>query len=101
MMQPTDLNAAFRAQAGVVTVGLLTVVSVGVVACIALVITLFYLVVQFVLLMLRAISEVFTEIVFTWSTSDPFLRILILAALVYGGYRLYRWRRAKKAGKEE
>lgn len=98
-MQPTDLNAAFRAQTGVVTVGLLTVVSVGVVACIAIVITLFYLVVEFALLMLRATGEAFAEITFTWSTSDPFLRMLILAALVYGGYRLYHHWRTKKGGR--
>jgi hypothetical protein len=98
MMQPTGLDA-IRAQAGVMTIGLMTVVSVGVVACIAIVITLCYLLVQFVLLMLRAIGEVFTEITFTWSTSDPFLRLLILAALVYGGYRLYQWRQAKRGGK--
>jgi len=97
MMQSTDFNAAFRAQAGVVTVGLMTVVSVGVAACIAIVITLFYLVVQFVLLMLHAIGDVFTEITFTWSTSDPFLRLLILAALGYLGYRLYQWRMKKGA----
>jgi hypothetical protein len=94
MIQPTSADM-LRVHAGVMTIGLLTVVSVGVVACIAIIITLFYLVVQFVLLMLQAIKEVFTEITFTWSTSDPFLRLLILAALVYGGYRLYQWRMKK------
>ncbi len=97
LYQPT-FEQVRRAQASIVTVGLLTVVSVGMVACIGLVFTLFYLVVNFVLLVLQAVVEVVSTISTTWGHADPLLKVLILVAMVYGGYRLYQARAAKKRG---
>jgi len=79
------------------TTGLFTFVSVGVAACLALVLALFYCVVSFVLIVLRAIVEVFATIAATWISADPFLKVLILAAILYGGYRLYRHYRSTRA----
>ncbi len=94
MIIPQDLTGA-RVQALTMTIGLFTFVSVGVAACIALVIGLFYLVVGLVMVVLQAITEVFATIATTWASADPFLRVVLLAAIAYGGYRLYRERIAK------
>jgi hypothetical protein len=99
LSQPTYQDAQ-RAQAAVVTIGLFTVVSVGIVGCIALVLTLFYLLVSFVLLVLRAIVEAFSGIASVWVNADSVLKLMILVAVVYGGYCLYRYRIAKGASRE-
>jgi hypothetical protein len=95
MMVQTPPLTSQRVQALVMTTGLFTFVSVGMVACIALIITVFYLLAEFILLMLQAIIEVFSTIAHTWVTADPFLRLLILAAVVYGAYRLYQFKKGK------
>jgi len=79
-----------RVQALAITVGLFTFVSVGVAACLALVVGVFYFVVSFVLLVLQAVVEVFGSVGATWVNADPLLKVLILAAIAYGGYRLSR-----------
>jgi hypothetical protein len=93
LSQPTYQDAQ-RAQAAVVTIGLFTV------GCIALVLTLFYLLVSFVLLVLRAIVEAFSGIASVWVNADSLLKLIILVAVVYGGYCLYRYRIAKGARSE-
>ncbi len=97
MITSQDLAGA-RVQALSVTVGLLTFVFVGVAACVALIVGAFYLVVSFVLLVLQALTEVFSGLAATWAGADPLLKVVILAALIYGGYRLYRSWRAKRGG---
>jgi len=82
-----------RVQAGVMAVGLLTFVCVGVAACLALVAAAFFLVVQFVLVVLQAIVEMSSCIGATWVNADPFIKLLILAGLVYGAYRFYQFRK--------
>ena len=87
-----DVSGA-RAQAMVVMIGLCTFVSVGVAACLALVVGLFYLTVSFVLLVLHALTEMFSSLASVWTSADPLLKVLILAALGYGAYRFYRFRK--------
>lgn len=86
-----------RGQATIVSIGLLTFVCVGVAACLALVAAAFYLAVWFVLVVLQGVVSACGMIGYTWAGSDPFIRLLILAALVYGGYWLYQ--RRKRGGK--
>jgi ABC-type Co2+ transport system permease subunit len=96
MIIPEEMTGA-RVQALTMTVGLLTFVSVGLAACLALVMAVFYLVVSFVLIVLQAIAEVFSEMALTWAGANPLLKLIILAAVFYGGYRLYR--KQKRGGK--
>jgi hypothetical protein len=81
-----------RVQAGVMAVGLLTFVCVGVAACFALVAAAFFLVVQFVLVVLQGVVETLSCIGATWVNADPFIKLLVLAGLVYGVYR-YQFRK--------
>jgi ABC-type Co2+ transport system permease subunit len=97
MITSTDLAGA-RVQALSATVGLVTFVFVGVAACLALVVGACYLAVSFVLLILQALVEVFGSLAATWAGADPLLKVIILAAVAYGGYRLYRSWRAKRGG---
>jgi hypothetical protein len=98
MIMPQDLTGA-RAQATIVTVGLFTFVSVGLAACLALVMAVFYLVVSLALVILQAIGETFSTIALTWAAANPLLKILILGAVLYGSYRLYQSRQVKRGGK--
>lgn len=95
--QAEEMTGA-RVQAMMVTTGLFTFVSIGIVACIGLVVALFYLLASFILLMLQAIAEVFSSMALTWNTADPFCKILIVGAVVYGSYRLYQSRSRKQGG---
>lgn len=97
MIAPQDAFTSARTQAGVVMVGLMTVVCVGVAGCIALVMALFYIVVSFVLIVLQAISEVYYSFASLWVHADPLLKVLLLGVVAYGLYRFYR-SRAKKRG---
>jgi hypothetical protein len=81
-----------RGQATMVSLGLMTFVCVGVAACLALVVVVFFLVVQFILIILQATVEAFESIATIWVTADPFTKVIILAALGYGVYRVYQWR---------
>jgi hypothetical protein len=81
-----------KTQAMIVAVGLLTFVSVGMAACFALIAAALYLAVQFVLIVLQSVVEAFALMHTTWVTADPFLRLVILAALGYGVYRFYQSR---------
>ena len=82
-----------RVQAGVMAVGLLTFVCVGVAACFALVAVVFFLVVQFSLIVLQAIVEIFSCIGAIWVNADPFIKLLILVVLAYGVSRFYQLRK--------
>jgi hypothetical protein len=95
MIMPQEMTGA-RVQALTVTVGLFTFVSVGLAACLALVVAAFYLVASFVLIVLQALVQVFSSMAVTWAAAGPFGQLLILAAVVYGACRLYR---AKKEGR--
>lgn len=95
MIIPQDIAGA-RTQALSVAVGLFTFVSVGVAACLALVVGLFYLVVSFVLLLFQAIAETFSSLAVAWAGADPVFKVLILVAVAYGVYRLYRYKRGGK-----
>jgi hypothetical protein len=95
MFQPLNPDVQ-RVQSGVVMVGLFTFVCVGVAACFALVAAAFFLVVQFFLIVLQAVVETFSCIGATWVNADPFVKLLILVALVYGGYRFYQFRKGRK-----
>jgi len=86
-----DVSGA-RAQAMVVMIGLCTFVSVGVAACLALVVGLFYVAVSCVLLVLQAVSEVFHGLASVWIGADPLLKVLILVAVVYGVSRFWKRR---------
>lgn len=85
-----------RVQSSVVALGLFTFVCVGVAACFALVAAAFFLVVQFFLIVLQSILETCSCIGALWAGADPFVKVLILAALVYGGYRFYQSRKGRK-----
>lgn len=90
-MQYLDPKQA-QGQFTVFAVGIFTFVSVGMAACLALVVAVFYLVVQLILLLLQLTVEAFASIAALWVSADPFVKIIILAALIYGGYRVYQWR---------
>lgn len=98
MIIPQEEMTGTRVQSLMMGVGLFTFVSVGIAACIGLVVVLFYLLASFVLLMLQAIAEVFSSMAFIWNTADPFCKILIVGAVVYGSYRLYQSRSRKQGG---
>lgn len=93
------LDPKQQGQFTVVAIGLMTFVCVGVAACLALVVVVFYLVVQLILLFLQLSIETFSSIGAIWVSADPFVRVLILAALVYGAYRFVQWRWRKNGGK--
>lgn len=99
MMQPQDLPDAARVQALIMTTGLLTFVCVGLAACLALVVGVFYLVVNLVLVLLAGIVEAFAGMAGLWAGADPFCKILVLVLLAYGGYRLWRLRAGRRGGK--
>jgi hypothetical protein len=88
-----------RVQGGVVAVGLLTFVCVGVAACFALVAAAFFLVVQFFLAILQATVETCSVFGATWVNADPCIKLLVLVALVYGGYRFYQFKRGPQDAK--
>lgn len=88
MMQASDLSAS-RVQALVVTVGLFTFVSVGVAACLALVVGAFYLAVQVVVLLLSGILEACSDLGALWMGADSLVKLVLVGAAVYGGLRLY------------
>lgn len=88
-----------RVQGLVFVTGLMTFVCVGVAACLALVVGVFYLVVQLILLLLQLSVETFSSIGAIWVSADPFMKVVILAALIYGGYRVYQWRTKKRERK--
>lgn len=96
MEPPLAQGNTDRVQAAVIAVGLLTVVSVGVVGCIAAILTVFYFAVQLILILLQSIIGTFAEIASVWGSAAPLLKLLILAVLIYGGYRVYQWRQAKR-----
>jgi hypothetical protein len=85
-----------RVQGLVIGLGLLTFVSVGVAACLALVVVVFWLAVQVVLYLLQAVVETFSSIGLIWVNADPFVKVVILAGLAYGGYRIYQLKRRGK-----
>ena len=91
MMESISPNGP-RVQAAVVGVGLMTFVCGGMAACFALVAVVFFLVVQFILLVLQSVIEAFAVMHTTWVDADPFIRLVILAALVFGAYKVYQWR---------
>ena len=82
-----------RVQGLAVATGLLTFVCVGAAACFALVAAAFFLVVQFVLILLQSIVETFSCIGSTWAGAHPVVKLLILVALVYGVYRFYQFKK--------
>jgi len=82
-----------RVQGLMVGTGLLTFVCVGVAACFALVAAVFFLVVQFFLVVLQATVETCSVFGATWVNADPFIKLLVLAGLVYGAYRFYQSRK--------
>lgn len=90
---------AQRVQGLVVATGLLTFVCVGVAACLALVAAVFFLVVQFVLIVLQSVVEAFGSMAAIWVAADPFIKVIILAALVFGAYKLYQWHMQKRVRK--
>lgn len=98
MMQYLDPKQA-QGQFTVFAVGIFTFISVGMAACLALVVVVFYLVVQLVLLLLQLTVEAFSSIGALWVAADPFTKVLILAALGLTAYRLYQWRMKKKGGR--
>src|SRR4029434_9376541 len=95
MMQPHNLAGA-RTQALVMTVGLFTFVRVGLAGCLALVMAAFYLAASLVLWFLQALADVFGSVAPVWTAAPPLLKIVLLAGVAYGVYRL--WRKGKKAG---
>jgi hypothetical protein len=98
MIIPQEKTGA-HVQALSITVGLFTFVSVGLAACLALVLTVFYLVVSFVLLVLQAICEAFSSLADTWAGASPLLKVLLLVAVAYSVYCLYRSRVVRKGAK--
>ena len=91
MMQYLDPQKQ-SGQFTIFAVGIFTFISVGMAACLALVVAVFYLVVQLVLLFLQLTIETFSSIGVLWVSADPFVKIIILAASIYGVYRVYQWR---------
>lgn len=70
-----------RQEALIITVGLFTVLSLGVIAAIALVIGAFWCLFQLTFLALQSIIEVSRSIGATFNAADPLVRFLILVAI--------------------
>jgi hypothetical protein len=91
-----DEFTAARVQALTMTVGLFTFVAVGIAGCLALIVGLFWIVINFVLLVSRSIAEAFSGIAAIWTGADSLLKLIILVGLAYGGYCFYQSRMKKR-----
>lgn len=80
-----------RQQASIAAIGLVTVVSMGVAACIVIVLALLWLVVHLALITLQAFIETLSTIGATYAAAaDPLVKFLLLVAIGYVMYRVYR-----------
>jgi hypothetical protein len=97
LYQPAQDTISPRTQAAVITLGLLTFVTIGVTACIALILGIVYLFVNFVLITLQAILETVSMIAATYAAADPLVKFLLFVLVAYGLYRAYRLFRKRGA----
>jgi hypothetical protein len=70
-------------------VGFSTIVVVGVASCIAIVFAAMWALVQFLLTVLQCVAETIQTIETLYTTSDPFIRLFMLASIAYLVCRVY------------
>src|SRR5262245_12359557 len=84
-----------RQAAAIFTLGLMTFVTIGVTACLAIIAGAIYLCVSFVLLVLQSTIETLSLIVSTYSASNSSLKFVLLLLLFLVVYLVYRTIRKK------
>lgn len=83
-----------RQRASIALVGLATIVTIGVTACVAIILALLWLIVHIGLLTLQAFIETAGAIATLYATADPLIKFL----LPYAAYRVYRSIAQKEKG---
>ena len=85
-----DLPFSPQRQASFFAAGMLTILALGTLASFAVVLTVLWLLVQFVALLFQSMIEALASIGQLYATSDSLIKFLILVAIGYSLYRLVR-----------
>lgn len=85
-----DLHITPRQEAAVLTTGLLTVLFLGILACIAVIFAALWATVQIATLLLTSVIEALTSVGTTYQSADPMIRFLLLVTIGYIVWRAMR-----------
>lgn len=79
-----------RTTASLAVLGLTTIVTAGVAACVATILAILWGLVELALLFLQATVSTLTVIGSTFIAAQPTIRLLVLVLIAYAVYRVYR-----------